>query len=228
MHASTIGKRSLPVVRPQSLEAIKWTALVLMLIEHAFFFVFTEMPAVVMLMGRSVFPLFAMALAVGVSGMDPANRAARGALLVRMLSWAIVAAAAGSLVREGWPANVLFTLALGLLLYHVVGLAHWTRYVHVSAVLMLGFAVEYGPFGVAAVALICAWGRAQGSPRGISKLLSGVALICFANGNAFAFFAPLIAWAIDRGDINIPRVPRFFYWAYAGQWPVFAVLRAAL
>lgn len=225
MHALTAGR---PLVRAQSLEAIKWTALVLMLVEHVFYFVLERMPVSVMLVGRSVFPLFAMALAVGVSGIPAADREAWGRLLVRLLAWGIVAAAAGSLVRDALPANVLFTLALGLFVDIAWRSGHWSRWFSVGAALLLGFAVEYGPCGVAAVALLCGWARDQGSRGGLVQLGLAIGLICVANGNIFAVFAPLIAWALDRGELAIPRVPRFFYWAYAGQWPVFALLRGLL
>lgn len=225
MHASTIGERAAFVVRPQALEAIKWLALALMLVEHASFYVFQQMPTLVMLLGRSVFPLFALALAVGVSGMQAPGRAL---VLVRLASWGIVAVAAGSLIRDAFPANVLFTLGLGLALHSALLSGHWSRYFVVFGCVIAGFAVEYGALGVIAVALVCGWGREQGTQRGYLKLVAAVVAISLANGNAFAMFAPLIAFAIDRGEIDVPRVRRFFYWAYAGQWPVFAVLKVLL
>jgi hypothetical protein len=60
----------------------------------------------------------------------------------------------------------------------------------------------------------------------VTFLALGGALVCLVNQNLFAACAPLVAVAISAGGIEVPRIKRVFYWTYAGQWPVFAALRA--
>lgn len=223
MHASTTGDR--PVIAAESLEAIKWLALVLMLAEHVCFFVFGVMPWTVFFLGRLVFPLFAIALAFGVAHKTPAEKFD---VVYRLAAWGCVASLASSLIRDALPLNVLFTFAFGVTLDSVWRLSGLRSWLLGLLILAGGFAVEYGPMGVVAVSAFMVAARADTTRSAITFLLVGSLLICLANGNLFAAFAPLVAVAISRGGIEVPRIKRLFYWTYAGQWPLFALLKAAL
>lgn len=220
MHASTTGDQ--PLISAESLEAIKWLALVLMFAEHACFFVFGVMPWTVFFLGRLVFPLFAITLAYGIAHKTPAERFD---VVYRLVVWGCAAALAGVFIRDALPVNVLFTFALGVTLDSVWRLPGVRSWLVGILILIGGFAVEYGPLGVVAVAAFSVAARAE-RPRVAALYMSiGALLICLANGNVFAAAAPLVAVAVSRGGIEVPRVKRLFYWTYVGQWPVFAALR---
>lgn len=221
MHASTTGDRLL--IAAESLEAIKWLALVLMLAEHASFFVFGVMPWTVFFLGRLVFPLFAIAIAYGIAHKTPAEKFG---VVYRLVAWGCAAGLAGALVRDALPMNVLFTFALGITLDVVWRLPGVRSLLIGMFILCGGLAVEYGPFGVVAVSAFMVAARAETRRSAVLYLGIGATLICLANANLFAAFAPLVAVAISAGGIEVPRIKRLFYWTYAGQWPVFAVVRA--
>lgn len=212
------------IASTDALEAIKWAALAAMLIEHVAHFAFGMRSGWPFIVGRAAFPLFSLALAVGLAGktIEEQWRAAR-----RLGCWGLAAGFLVALVKEPAPLNVLFTFALG------VGLDAWWRGARgyklavTVAALPLAFAVEYGPLGVAAVALLAAWARSQ-TWRAGWKFAASVAFVALVPGNALSLLWWPLALVIGRLFPNLPRGRRLFYWAYAGQWPLLAALRAAL
>lgn len=220
MHASTIGDDTSRLLLSQRvIEPCKWLGLVLMVAEHASWYVWHVMPAPVFMLGRMVFPLFGLALALGCVGK---TRAELLGVVGRLAGWGVVAAAAGLLVRDPMPLNVLFTFALGIMLYSVLSSVNRGRRVVALLLVLAGFAVEFSVWGVIAVASLMLWARDQ-SRWGYLALAFGC--FCAANGNVFAAFALPVAYAVELGQLELPRVRRLFYWTYAGQWPVFAVAR---
>lgn len=221
MQRFTVG--SLPLVTSSSIEATKWLALSLMLFEHVHTFVLGELPAVPYMLGRLVFPLFAIALAVGLTHL---TRGQYAQLVGRLCIWGGIAAALGLLVRDVLPLNVLFTFAFGVTLHAVWSGIGRGRFMIVIAIGLAALTVEYSVPGVVAVALLCAWAKDQGTLRGYARLLAGLSLVCVVNGNWFALLAAPLAFAIEAGGLHLPRVRRVFYYGYALQWPVFSLLRA--
>lgn len=219
MHASTIGDISRPLLSQRVIEPCKWIGLVLMVVEHASWYVWNVMPGPVMLLGRMVFPLFALALVLGIVGK---TRAQRLELVQRLVVWGAIAAGCALAVRDPFPLNVLFTFALGVTLHSVLTSVNASRYVVAAVVLLLGFGVEFGPLGVIGVASLVAWANEQ---RRWRWLAVGFGCICASNGNLFALGALAVALAIEVGELEVPRIRRLFYWTYAGQWPVYTLGR---
>lgn len=221
MRASTIGN-ALPVIGTQTLEPMKWLALLLMLVEHASFFVFGVMPWTVFFLGRLVFPLFALALAIGIADKTPYQK---GEVIRRLCVWGVVAMVCGMMVRDAFPLNVLFTFALAIASDVVWNSRRVMRFVICPLLVMLGGACEFGSLGVVGCMLFMQFARDQGSRESLAWLIAGVALISLDNGNVFASFAPVVMYALHSGDVIVPRIRGLFYKAYAFQWPVFAALR---
>jgi hypothetical protein len=224
MRAFTIGS-ALPVIGTQTLEPIKWLALVLMLVEHASYFVFGVMPWTVFFLGRLVFPLFALALAIGIADKTPYQK---GEVIRRLCVWGLIAMACGLLVRDAFPLNVLFTFALAIAADICFSSHKFARQVLGVVLLCLGVVCEFGPLGVGAVVILLMFARAQGSPHSIAMLSVAMACICIENGNLFALFAPLVMYALHAGEVVVPRVRGLFYKAYAFQWPAFAAIKWVL
>src|SRR5690606_26366846 len=101
----------------RTIEPMKWLGLILMLVEHASFYVFDVMTWPVYLVGRLVFPLFALALGLGIADKTLAQRFE---VFRRLVLWGAIAAGCGLAVRDPFPLNVLFTFALGITLHSVL------------------------------------------------------------------------------------------------------------
>lgn len=228
MQPSTIGHSApvaaVPLIGVQALEAIKWLAVVLMLTEHFCHFVLGHLPYAVMATGRLVFPLFALALAVGCAHKSNAERFV---VVQRLLVWALVAALARVFLLDWVPLNVVFTLAAGLAVNVILGALGRGRFIYATPIVLIGSGMEFGSAGVLAVHFFCNFARDQ-SRRGWMDAVLASALVCLANGNFWALAAMPVAISISNADIELPRVKRLFYWSYVGQWPLFAAMKALL
>lgn len=221
MQLSTTGDVVRERVGLQHVEAIKWIAFALMLLEHTSAFAFGTMPHWVMAIGRSVFPMFALALAIGVG---QASERQRWAIVRRIAIAGAIAAAVAPLAREVESLNVLFTLALGLGVNTAINSHMRLRWLWIVLMLVAGAACEYGVLGVLAVHLMCSFGREQYGTRAVGNVVAATALICLANGNVYALAWPLVVFSIVASDVQLPRVKRVFYAGYIAQWPAIAAV----
>ncbi|HMN45895.1 MAG TPA: TraX family protein [Povalibacter sp.] len=217
MRASTIGNSALIPVT--GIEAVKWFALGAMLIEHVYRYVLDVFPFWVFLIGRSVFPLFALSLAFGLAGSWQTARPQR--VIQRLLVWTVIAAAARAFVLPAMPLNVLFTLAAGCVVYLcALRGGWWSLLIAAVSCALSGFA-EFGIFGAFAVAAAMAYA----DHRGRWWLAISLACVCASQAAIAPLAALPIAWAVSRVADGVPRVSGAFYWSYVGQWPLLAFLR---
>jgi hypothetical protein len=213
-----------------TIESLKWLALIAMLAEHWMRHVVGEVPGWVYQCARVAFPLFVIALALGLRTQ---SRARLRAVMLRMLAWAVLAQATLQCVDapEG-RLNVLFTFALGLgLVAAFEAERHPSPFVLALALAAAGTAAlwcEFGVVGVAFVAAAVAIARADGPPAAAWLAVAGLlAALAVPNGNHFALAAVPVALIVWRLGIRLPRVRGAFYWAYMLQFPVFAGARMA-
>lgn len=212
-----------------TIELLKWLGLTAMLAEHWMRYVTGAWPQWLYLAGRTAFPLFVIALALGLSGQPWSS--VRN-VLIKTFIWALIAQVALQLV-DASPTrlNVLFTFSLGL--------AATYGFVHVRSTFLLAIALfaigaaslwcEFGPLGVAFIAGAVALARVEDPPAAawisVAALLAGLAV---PNGNHFGLAAVAIAFVVWRLGIKVPRLRGVFYWAYALQFPLFAAARVTL
>lgn len=219
----------LPVVGSGVIESLKWLALCLMFAEHWMRYVVGETPEWIFRTGRVVFPLFVFAFAMALRS-QPCSKLLK--VIVRMFAWAIVAQATLQLVDapEG-QLNVLFTFGLGLTAAYGLGCARpsFGLAIALCAIGVGAHWCEFGIVGVAFVAGAIALARAENPPviawLAVAALLAALAI---PNGNHFALAAVPVALTVWRLGMGPPRVRGVFYWAYALQFPVFAVARLML
>lgn len=208
----------------EGVEAIKWLAFALMLLDHLARYALHGLGPLPWLLGRLVFPLFALALGFGL-----ARRRAYGDLFLRLVVWGCVAQAAMLWAAPGtFKLNVLFTFACGI----VIAEAAFSRrtvlgVLFALAALVASCAAEYGPVGALLVFAGIWYGRAHSEkPAHWPSALAFAALVLMLtpiNGTAFAVLAMPAAWALMRWPVEIPRVPRLFYAGYVAQWCVVAL-----
>jgi hypothetical protein len=207
-------------------EAIKWLAFLLMVGDHVARYAVPGLGPVPWLAGRLVFPLFAIALGVGV-----ARRHELRDVVVRLVLWGCLAQAAMMFaVPQVRALNVLFTFAVGS---GVVQLARAqgrvvARALGFVALLVASCAVEYGPIGCALIAasIWAARRHVDGARHLPSTVALCAAVVCLwpINGTPVAVLALPVAWALLRWPIELPRVPRLFYRGYVAQWVGVALL----
>lgn len=205
------------------LEAIKWLAFLLMVGDHLARYALPGLGPVPWLLGRLVFPLFAIALGVGVSRRRDLHE-----LAGRLVLWGCVAQGATLVaVPQFHQLNVLFTFAAGVALVQLARARGRALIARIAGAVAIGVAsvlVEYGTVGVLLVA--CAvWAGAEhatgeGRARAWSKvaLFLAVALLWPINQTPTALLALPVAWALLRWPIELPRFRRLFYRGYAAQW----------
>lgn len=209
-------------------EAAKWLAFALMLLDHVTIFVTDERPAWAYLLGRLVFPLFVMSLGYGLQRSGAFSFAG---VTNRLLMWAVIAQVPFSFVVGEPVLNVLFTLWGGVFVYEAVTFRNWNvarGFLACALVLCAGF-MEFGVVGVVLTTCCVAAYRAEGTPR---RLWWGGFWVCVTllhaiNGVPVAMLGPLVFVACLKW-IDLPRVRHAFYWLYPAQWVLVAALRAVL
>jgi len=195
-----------------SLEAAKWLAAALMLLDHVAYIFFPE-ELLLRLPGRAVFPFFAALVGLNLARGVPAERYLRRLIPFALLAQGGYALAFGYPLL--YPLNVLFTLASGVLLYR----GSWLS----GGLLSLLSESPLGGFAVLAFA--------RGMPLVGTLLIAGTLLL-------FGWPLPYAAAALLSGLLAYLLVPRLkgprltpwwsFYAFYALHLWALAGARAAL
>lgn len=207
----------------RGIEAAKWLAFVFMVADHVNIFLLPEGHSVPLLylLGRLVFPMFALCLAFGL--------AERGSFVLdttirRLLLWACIAQVPWSMFHDT-GLNVLFSLAFGAMLYQaffVRGLG-WVRYVLAVAGVALCFVSEFGLPGLVLVFGSLWWAESR-SRWAAGVALFGLAALQTVNGTWFAMLGPLVFWALYK-YAELPRLRHAFYWMYPGHLVLLGFVR---
>ena len=206
---------------PGSLEAAKWIGLIAMTLDHYGKIVQPDVFAETHAVGRLAFPLFA-----GIIGLRLADVPALATrYLRRLVTWAFIAQPVFVLAGRPWrDGNILFTLALGVVLYLAMDAlltgrnrrrAWWA-----VAVVPVALFCEFGPVGVlmpAATALAARRGLRAGmlaiGPLGVaSNIVLEFPALTLVDG--WALLATPIALASPGVSRHVPRFPTLFFYAY--------------
>jgi TraX protein len=204
-----------------SLEAIKCTALVLMVFDHVNKYIYAENLPGVFPIGRIVMPMFGFVLAYNLARPGALARGVHGRMLFR-LTLAGVAASPMFIILNGmyvttnawWPLNILFMLLLVVLLTYLIDRGGMKNYALAIGLFIVGGAlVEYLWMGV----LCCfgAWLFCREASR--SRLLLwflGTLSLAVVNGNAWALVAVPIVLVAGRISFRLPRLTWAFYTFY--------------
>lgn len=207
-------------------EAAKWLGFVLMILDHANIHLLEGRYPILYLLGRLVFPLFALALAEGLARGGELR--AHG-VLRRLVVWACIAQIPWSAFDHSAGLNVLFALAAGLSCYLAIfSFGPVSRRV-VYGVLGVGVAVaaEFGIAGLLVVVSSLLWREWPEKRAYLVLYAAALASLYAVNATFFAMAAPLVFFGLRQcGDI--PRVRHLFYWMYPGHLVVLAFARYAL
>ncbi|MGV3742896.1 MAG: TraX family protein, partial [Burkholderiaceae bacterium] len=134
------------------LEALKYLALVLMVLDHANRFVLGSSVPGFFYLGRLAFPLFAVVLGWNLARPGLIDSGAAARVLKRLLLFGAIATIpyAGMLGYHWWQLNILFTLAAGTAVILLIAKRSAASMVLAAILFAIsGMAVDYAWYGVA-------------------------------------------------------------------------------
>lgn len=197
-----------------TLEALKWIALVLMILDHTNKFLYRGQLPVLFELGRLVLPIFGFVLAYNLTRP---GALARGVHLRMMTRLAVVGALATPLFNTmvgWWVLNILFLLLLTVAIVFFVergGNANKT----IAAVLFVlgGACVEFWWLGLACCLTAWMYCRQPSVKRLLWWSLATGALV-FINQNLWSLVAIPLLWVASHIDVTVPRARWAFYALY--------------
>jgi hypothetical protein len=211
-----------------TLEALKWAALALMLLDHVNTFFFHRSLPGAYQAGRWVAPVFAFVLAYNLARPGALERGIHLRTLKRLALFGLLAAPPFiALIGRWWPLNILFTLLAGAAV--VYGLERRdARGVAVAgfAFVLGGLLAEYLYPGVAMVVAAWAFCR-EPTARHLTVWVVCVASLALLNGNFWALAAVPTLLLATRVDLRVPRLRWAFYVFYPVHLAVLWGLRDA-
>jgi TraX protein len=209
------------VMADGSPEAIKWVALVLMVLDHVNKYFYAENLPVIFQCGRIVMPMFGFVLAYNLARPDALARGVHHRMMYR-LTLAGLAASPMYIILNGmyvtanawWPLNILFMLLLVVALTYLIDRGGAMCYaLAVTLFLFGGAVVEYLWMGV--LSCLGAWLFCRDAST--SRLLLwflGTLSLTVVNGNAWALVAIPMVFMAGRIALRIPRLTWVFYAFY--------------
>lgn len=200
-----------------TLEALKWAALALMLLDHVNTFLFNRTLPAAYQAGRWVAPVFAFVLAYNLARPQAFQRGTHVRAMKHLaLFGALASPAFMALIGTWWPLNIMFLLLGATAVIYGIerggpgGLAIAT----------LGFGVggslaEYHHPGVAMVVAAWVYCREPRWPHLAVWVLLTASLVLF-NFNFWALSAVPFLLAAPHVNLRVPRLR----WAFYGFYPV--------
>jgi hypothetical protein len=198
-----------------TLEALKWLALVLMVLDHVNTFMYGRTLPGAYQAGRTVFPLFAFVLAANLARPDALQRGVHMRVMRRLALFAALATPAHwVLIGHWWPMNIMVTLLAGAATIH--GLERRDgpgAMLAVAAFVVGGLVGDYLYPGVAMIVAAWAWCRDPTPGRFAVWLLFTVALV-LVNFSFWALAAVPLVLLGHHVDLRVPRLRWVFYALY--------------
>jgi hypothetical protein len=212
-----------------TLEALKWAALGLMLLDHVNTFLYNRTLPGAYQAGRWVAPVFAFVLAYNLARPDALQRGAHLRVMRRLALFGLLATPAHwLLVGNWWPLNILATLLAGAAA--VYGLDRRDAAGLAVAGVAIGIGGLLGDYLYPGVAMfIAAWAYCrEPTGRHFAAWVLFTASLALLNGNFWALSALPVLILAPQVDLRVPRLRWVFYAMYplhlyaiwlARDWP---------
>ncbi|WP_280150948.1 TraX family protein [Piscinibacter sp. XHJ-5] len=198
-----------------TLEALKWAALALMLLDHVNTFLYNRTLPGAYQAGRWVAPVFAFVLAYNLARPDALERALHLRVMRRLaLFGALATPAHWLLVGNWWPLNILITLLAGAAA--VYGLDRGGAFGLLIAGLAIVAGGLLGDYLYPGVAMfIAAWAYCR-EPTGkhFAAWVLFTASLALLNGNFWALSAVPALMLASQVQLRVPRLRWVFYAVY--------------
>jgi TraX protein len=212
-----------------TIEALKWLAVVLMVIDHVNHYLFSGKIDWMFALGRIVMPLFAFVLAYNLARPDTLSNGGFPRIAKRLLIYGAIATlpytALNGYNTFGWPLNILFTLLVATLfiwLYEAGTPKYgmWLIPLLVFGSLLAEFWILGTGMTIAAY-FYCKTSR----PLYLGLWLLSVTLLALINMNFYALFAVPLLYFAPKVNFTVPRLKYFFYAFYPAHFTLLWIIK---
>ncbi|RRS01149.1 conjugal transfer protein TraX [Aquabacterium soli] len=200
-----------------SLNAAKWLALVLMVIDHSNKYLFGGSVHWMFALGRISMPLFAFTLGYNLARSGMLANGGYRRLSIRLALFGLLATAPFIVVNKlahGWPLNMMFTLLVAVVTAWLLDTGG--RLQGIVAWLVFAWAGAASEYWWPAIGLcLCVWAY-QRKTSGAAVFGFAVCLISlwFINGNFWALASVPVLALVRYWPYRLPRAQWFFYGFY--------------
>jgi TraX protein len=201
-----------------SIDALKWLAVALMVVDHINKFVFKESVPSMFALCRVAMPLFVFVLGYNLARPGALQAGAYPRVFIRLLVFGVLSvvphALMNTLVWGWWPVNILFTLAVAVLVAWLLDQGGPVPVIVACLVFVFGGAlVEFWWPAIAACVFVWAYFKNPSLVYAGGFVASLLALYVI-NGNFWALLALPAIGAARGWRWPLPRMKWFFYGFY--------------
>ena len=197
-----------------TLEALKWFALVLMVLDHVNKFLYAEQLPVLFELGRLVMPIFGFVLVYNLTRPGAMEKGVHVRMMKRLAIFGAAATPMFVVLVGWWPLNILFMLLLVVAIVFLIERGGRTRIAGAIALFVIGGAfVEFWWPAIASCLAAWAYCRQPSTKRLIVWALA-TASLAVINENLWALVALPIVLTAAQFTLNVPRTRWVFYAAY--------------
>lgn len=201
-----------------SVDALKWLAVVLMVIDHINKFVFKEAVPSMFALGRVAMPLFVFVLGYNLARAGALQAGAFKRVFFRLVVFGALSmvphALMNTLVGGWWPVNIMFTLAVSVLVAWLLEKGGPVCVIGACLVFVFGGAlVEFWWPAIAACLFVWAYFKTP-SVVYIVGFATSLGALYFVNGNFWALMVLPVILAARFWRWPLPRMKWFFYAFY--------------
>ncbi len=202
----------------ESIDALKWLAVVLMVIDHINKFVFKEAVPSMFALGRVAVPLFVFVLGYNLARAGALQAGVYQRVFFRLAVFGALSvvphALMNTLIGGWWPVNIMFTLAVAVLVAWLLDKGGPVSVMAACLVFLFGGAlVEFWWPAIAACLSVWAYFKTP-SVVYVAGFVASLLALYFVNGNVWALMALPVILASRAWRWPLPRMKWFFYGFY--------------
>lgn len=209
-----------------TIEALKWTAMILMVLAHINKYYFLDQLSVLYELGRLSMPLFGFILAYNLARPGIIQNGGYMRIIRRLAVFGLIASPfyiilGGRNIAFGfWPLNIMFMLLLAAAIISFIEKGSILSILLAGLLFIFGGAfVEYWWFALA-FCLAAWWYCKSPGLLPFAFLIVSTALLYIINGNFWAMAVLPIVFASQYIDFKMPRFRHVFYYFYPAHLAV--------
>lgn len=212
------------LISDRCLEALKYLAALLMLLDHINKFLYQGSLPMLYELGRIAMPLFGFALAYNLARDNVDQGGLRTRMMNRLALFGSLASPMFVYLVGWWPLNIMFTLLLVVAIIHLLEQKkHSSNTLAVLLFVVAGAWVEFWWFGVSVCLTAYAYCRKPTAIR-FTGWAATLAALYLVNQNLWALAVLPIVLVAPHLSLKMPRIR----WGFYGFYPAHLMLIAAI